>query len=73
MELRPVDSALLEAAGYDAAMQELEVIFASGKTYRYIGVPRSVYTELLAAESKGQFMHARVMGIYDCYEVVRRR
>jgi hypothetical protein len=73
LELGPVDSTLLEAAGYDAAMQELEVVFASGKTYRYIGVPRSVYTDLLAAESKGRYLHAKVIGVYDSYEVVRRR
>jgi hypothetical protein len=73
MELIPIDSALVEAAGYDAAMQELEVVFSSGKTYRYIGVSRSVYAALLAAESKGRYMHEKVMSVYPCYEVVRRR
>ncbi len=73
MELKLVDSDVLEAIGYDAAMQELEAVFTSGKTYRYVGVPRSLYAELLAAESKGRFMHAKVIGVYECYEVVRRR
>ncbi len=73
MELQALDSTLVEAAGYDMAMEELEVIFTSGRTYRYVQVPRRIYEALLAADSKGQFMHAQVLGVYPCYEVVRRR
>ncbi len=73
MNLQAVDSTLVEAVCYDNAMQELEVIFTNGRTYRYVQVPRDVYTALLAAESKGRFMHTQVLGVYPWYEVVRRR
>ena len=73
MELKSVDSTLMEAVGYEAATQELEVIFTTGKTYRYVGVPRNVYAALLAAESKGRYLHENVLNVYACYEVVRRR
>lgn len=55
------------------ARLQLEVVFNSGKTWRYIGVPQTVYEELLAAESKGRFMHAHIIGVYPDYLLVRRR
>lgn len=73
MELVTVESSMIQAVGYDATSQELEVLFNSGKTYRYTGVPQTVYTELLAADSKGQYMRACVIGVYPDYQVSRRR
>lgn len=67
MELVSVESSMIRAVGYDPATQELEVVFNSGKTYRYRGVPEQVYTDLLAAESKGQYMQANVIGAYPDY------
>lgn len=73
MELVTVDSSMIHAVGYDAEARELEVVFTSGKIYRYSEVPQSVYDELLAAESKGQYMRASVIGVYPDYQVRRRR
>jgi hypothetical protein len=73
MELVTVESSMIQAVGYDAAAQELEVVFNSGKTYRYTGVPQTIYDDLLAAESKGQYMRASVIGVYPDSEVSRRR
>jgi len=64
---------MIHAVGYDDAAQELEVVFNSGKTYRYTGVPRTVYEELLAADSKGQYMRANVIDVYPDYPLSRRR
>ena len=72
MELVTVESSMIHAVGYDDAEQELEVVFTSGKTYRYTGVPRTVYEDLLAADSKGQYMRANVIGIYPDYPLSRR-
>lgn len=73
MHLVTVESSMIQAVGYDAKAQELEVVFNSGKTYRYTGVPRTVYEELLEADSKGQFMRAYVIDVYPDYLVTRRR
>lgn len=61
MQLITVDSSMVHAVGYDPDTQELEVIFNSGRIYRYSGVPRAIYEGLLAAESKGQYMLANVI------------
>ena len=73
MELVRVESSMIEAVGYEPTTQELEVVFTSGKTYRYTGVPREVYEGLLAAESKGRYMHAHIIDVYPYYPVSRRR
>jgi hypothetical protein len=71
MELVRVDSSMLHAVGYDAETEELEAVFASGQIWRYTGVPRRVYEELLAASSKGQYMNANVIDVYPEYRLSR--
>jgi hypothetical protein len=43
MKLEPVESSMIQAAGYDEKSSTLEVVFNSGKTYRYFEVPKTVY------------------------------
>ena len=69
MRLRPVDSEMLIAAGYDRKSRMLQVIFRTGESYRYKEVPSSEYDSLMTAESKGQYMHRHIIGHYD-YERV---
>ena len=69
MKLRPVQSRMLIAAGYDRRLRILEVIFRTGGTYRYKGVPSSEYDGLMSADSKGKYMHKRILGRYP-YERV---
>lgn len=52
MELISVVSSDLSAIGYDEYNQQLEIVFNSGGTYLYSGVPSSVYEGLLNAGSK---------------------
>ena len=73
MELVTVDSSMIHAVGYDSDAEELEVIFNSGRIYRYTDVPREEYESLLASESKGQYMRANIIGIYPDYQVSKRR
>ncbi len=73
MELITVDSSMLHAVGYDADANELEVVFASGQIWRYCDVPRNVYEELLAADSKGRYMRDNVIDFYPDYRVSRGR
>ena len=69
MRLKPVQSEMLIAAGYDKRWRVLQVIFRTGETYRYKGVPLLKYTGLMSAESKGKYMHRHIIGHYP-YERV---
>ena len=72
MKLFSVESSMLLAVGYDAAAKELEAVFSSGAVWRYCDVPRKVYRELLAADSKGSDMQSHVLGVYPEYRLRRR-
>jgi hypothetical protein len=72
-KLVPVESSMIQAVGYDSETHILEVVFHSGQTYCYEDVPSEVHQELMAADSKGQYMHAAIIGVYPDYRVSRRR
>ncbi len=55
MKRAPVDSSSIRSIGYDAATETLEVEFHHGHAYRYAGVPRLVYQNLMRAESIGAY------------------
>lgn len=69
MQLTTVESSMIHAVGYDDDAGELEVVFNSGGVYRYQEVDKATYDELLDAESKGQYMRARVIDMYPYYKV----
>ena len=69
MKLKPVESEMLEAVGYDANLRVLEVVFNTGDRYRYREVPSFEYDGLMNAESIGRYMHKRIIGRYP-YERV---
>ena len=69
MRLTPVDSEMLIAAGYDQKSRILQVVFRTGETYSYKEVPFSEFDGLMSADSKGTYMHRRIIGHYD-YERV---
>ncbi len=69
----PVESRALASVGYSARLRALEITFKRGGTYRYLEVPRSVYRELLAAESKARFYNANVRGKYRSVYVRPRK
>lgn len=73
MNLITVDSSMLHAVGYDPQTQELEVIFSSGKIYRYSNIPEKIYQQLMAAESKGSYMRSCIIGLYPERKASRRR
>lgn len=70
MELVRVESAMMYAAGYDEETRALDIVFYR-RIYRYADVPREVWEGLLAAESKGKFMRANVIGHFE-FERVRK-
>jgi len=67
-----VDSTALSSVGYSKRLHALEIEFHDGLIYRYLEVPRSVYRELITAESKARFYNRNVRGKYHCLRVKRR-
>jgi hypothetical protein len=57
-----VESSALEAVNYYRGC--LEINFESGHLYRYFGVPKEVFDELLAAPSKGRYFHEHILDRY---------
>ena len=53
----PVESTSLASVGFSLEHNVLEIEFRNGLVYQYFGVPRALYEQLLAAESKGKFMN----------------
>lgn len=60
MDMHRVESSNIMAVGYDEGEQALVVEFRGGSRYRYGRVPKAVFEELMAAPSKGSFMHRRI-------------
>ncbi len=58
---------------YDGDAGELDITFASGKTYRYLRVPLEIYDGLLDAESKGEFFNDNIKDAFVHSEVMSRR
>lgn len=73
MKLEPVESSMIQAAGYDEKSSTLEVVFNSGKTYRYFEVPKTVYLELMESDSKGSYMLSDVIDCFPYEQVKKRR
>ena len=68
-----VESSMIHAVGYDSKTKILEVVFNSGCTYCYEGVPLKVYQELMAADSKGRYMRSEIIDVYPDYPISGRR
>lgn len=59
-----VVSSNVSGIGYDSDEQRLYVRFNKGDLYYYDGVTYDVYEQMLAAESKGRFVHTDLKGRY---------
>lgn len=64
---------MIASVGYDANMETLEVEFNTGKIYQYFEVPQAVYEELLAADSKGQYMNSAIIDCYPYTQIKQKR
>ena len=58
-----VTSSNLQAVAYERG--NLYIRFNTGAMYVYYDVPIEVAQALLDAESKGQFLHNEIKGVYD--------
>ena len=65
MEVTKVTSSNLDSVGYDTATNTLRVIFRSGATYDFAGVPYDVYMNLMSAESIGRAFNTMIRDQYE--------
>ncbi|MEQ8935461.1 MAG: KTSC domain-containing protein [Amphiplicatus sp.] len=64
MEMHSVDSSNIEAVGYDAESQTLQVEFKSGATYQYFDVTQELFDGLMIAPSVGKYLNDHIKGTY---------
>jgi hypothetical protein len=69
MERHRVDSSVIIAVGYDDGSGILEVVFRTGRTYRYFRVPQKAYDAMLQAKSIGAFFNREIRPRYRGVEV----
>jgi len=53
-------SSVIRFYRYDPKQKELELVFVSGRRYRYHDVPGETYSAMRLAFSKGEFFNAHV-------------
>lgn len=69
MDRHHVDSSVIVTVGYDDSAGILEVVFRTGRTYRYFRVPEKAYDELLHADSVGGYFNREIRPRYRGVEV----
>ena len=62
-------SSAITGAWYLPTRQELELLFTSGRRYRYFGVPSVMAERFAEAFSKGQFFNHEIRNRYRCIEL----
>jgi hypothetical protein len=61
---QPVDSTAIAKIGYSKRRHILEIEFVNGAVYRFLGVPVTVYRDLMSSESKARFYDSNVKRHY---------
>lgn len=64
MDRQLVASSNVGSIGYDETSATLEVQFLNGGVYQYFNVGSDLHAQLMAAPSKGQFIHAYIRNAY---------
>ncbi|HYJ41980.1 MAG TPA: KTSC domain-containing protein [Steroidobacteraceae bacterium] len=53
-------SSVIRSYRYDPQQKRLELVFVSGRRYRYHDVPEETYSAMSRAFSKGEFFNAHI-------------
>lgn len=64
-----VNSSNVFAVGYDHDLKVLIVQFKDGSVYEYEAVEEAVHDQMMAADSKGGFLHREIKGKYTYRKV----
>jgi len=57
-------SSVIDHFNYDYLTKKLEITFVSGLVYRYLNVPKELYSSLIAARSKGRYFNSCIKDKY---------
>jgi hypothetical protein len=66
-------SSLIQGARYWPDTQALELCFAGGRRYLYLGVPPRVAEDFRSAASKGRFFNDAIRGRFDRHPLREER
>lgn len=66
MDMIPVNSSAISAVGYDPRTMRMKIRFVQGDAYDFCRVPEHVFTELLNAQSKGNYYNEHIRDRYQC-------
>jgi len=64
-------STIIRAFDYRPETRELDILFTTGRVYRYTDVPPEAVAAFRAAFAKGRHFNARIRGRYDFQELDR--
>jgi hypothetical protein len=64
-----MSSSIIRGAWYLPERRQLDLLFTSGRRYRYSEVPIDVAHGLVAAPSKGRFYNASIRNCFPCREL----
>jgi hypothetical protein len=70
MQRIPVSSSNITSIGYAEDSKILEIEFHNGGVYQYFNVPKSVYEELMSADSHGKYLNATIKPTYKYCKVL---
>lgn len=62
------DEVAKDSDGVSTITETITVVFPKGVRWRYEGVPRGTFHEMLTAESVGKFFAARVKGKHEAFK-----
>lgn len=65
----PMTQQAIRGAWYQPSRRSLDLLFASGRHYRYSNVPACVADRFAQAMSKGRFYNAEIRGKFACTEL----
>ncbi|MES2904700.1 MAG: KTSC domain-containing protein [Pseudomonadota bacterium] len=59
----------IRAAWYQSNRRQLDLMFGSGRRYRYSNVPAEVAEQFARSLSKGRFYNGEIRGRYVCIQL----
>lgn len=65
LSFEDAESSVIAAASYEPGPGLLRVVFRSGKTYRYGGVPDHVWADFLVAKSRGSYFNRQIGPLFS--------
>lgn len=61
-----MDQPVIRGAWYSQRRQALDLIFANGRRYRYLGVPAGLARRFADAAAKGRFFNREIRSRFHC-------